>query len=332
MTNSPPPDPQSSPRSPLGFDEFVALLVALGAIGTILFWSIGRRERGFDWAGIPGILTPSPSPTVSPTFAPTPAPTATITPIIPLPTAVPTTPLPEVFISPTQPTPLFRDRTTVVPVPAPVPQASPTPTATPEQPIAFVDVPENYWARPYIDALSARGIISGFAGDYFRPDRPVTRAEFAAILQAAFDQQPGAGQNAVAFSDIPANFWGVPAIDRAIQTGFLRGYPENIFRPQQEIPRAQVFVALASGLNLPLPPAPNDVLANFSDAAQIPNYAVEKVAAATNSGLVVNYPNTNILEPNRNATRAEVAAIIHQALARAGRVEPIQSQYVVPQQ
>lgn len=329
MTNTPPPDPQSSSRSPLGFDEFIALLVALGAIGTILFWSIGRREQGFDWVRIPGLLTPSPSPTVSPTLAPTPAPTATVTPFIAVPPLVPTTPSPEIF-APT-PSPLFRDRTTIVPVPAPISQA-PTPATTPQQPIEFVDVPENYWARPYIDALSARRIVRGLTDDYFQPDQPVTRAEFAAILQAAFDQQPGAGQNAVAFNDVPADFWGVPAIDRAIQTGFLRGYPENIFRPQQQIPRAQVFVALASGLNLPIPPNPNDVLTRFGDANQIPNYAIEKVAAATSAGLVANYPNPNILEPNRNATRAEVAAIVHQALARAGRVEPIQSQYVVQPQ
>jgi len=327
MTNLP-PDPPSSPRSPLGFDEFIAILVALGAIGAILLWSIGRRDRGFDWVGIPGLLTPSPSPTVTPTLAPTP-PAATATPILPLPPAAPTTPSPEALVpAPTQPQPFAG----IVPVPAPVPQATPTPTPEQLQPIAFVDVPENYWARPFIDALSARGIVSGFAGDYFRPDEPVTRAEFAAILQAAFDQPPGSGEQAIAFTDVPADFWGVPAIGSAIRSGFMRGYPGNIFRPQQQIPRAQVLVALASGLNLPTPQNPNQTLGVFGDANQIPNWAVEQVAAATDAGLVVNYPETNVLEPNRNATRAEVTASIYQALVRAGRLEPIQSQYVVQQQ
>lgn len=320
MTN-PPPDPQSSPRSPLGFDEFIAILVALGAIGAILFWSIGRRDRGFDWVGIPGLLTPSPSPTVTPTVAPTPAPTATVAPILP----VPTTPSPEA-LAPAQP----RTFPGIVPVPAPIPQETPTPEQP--QPIAFVDVPENYWARPFIDALSARGIVSGFAGDYFRPDRPVTRAEFAAILQAAFDQPPGPGEQASAFTDVPTDFWGVPAIDSAIRSGFMQGYPGNIFQPQQQIPRGQVLVALASGLNLPTPQNSEQTLGIFGDADQIPDWAVEQVAAATDAGLVVNYPDTNVLEPNRNATRAEVTASVYQALVRAGRVEPIQSQYVVQQQ
>jgi hypothetical protein len=330
MTNLP-PDPPSSPRSPLGFDEFIAILVAFSAIGAILFWSIGRRDRGFDWVGLPGLLTPSPSPTVTPTIAPTPAPTATASPIPPQPTVAPITPTPEA-LAPAQQQPFAG----IVPIPAPVPQATPTPTPTPTpeqlQPIAFVDVPENYWARPFIDALSARGIVSGFAGDYFRPDEPVTRAEFAAILQAAFDQQPGPAEQAIAFTDVPTDFWGVPAIGSAIGSGFMQGYPGNIFRPEQQIPRAQVLVALVSGLNLPTPQNPNQTLGIFGDANQIPNWAVEQVAAATDAGLVVNYPETNVLEPNRNATRAEVTASIYQALVREGRVEPIQSQYVVQQQ
>jgi hypothetical protein len=190
-----------------------------------------------------------------------------------------------------------------------------------------VDVPNGYWARPFIDALSARGIISGFAGDYFRPDRAVTRAEFAALLQDAFDQS--SGQSTTGFNDIPSNFWAVKAIDRATQSGFLKGYPGNVFQPQQEIPRAQVLVALASGLNLATKSPPSQSLQIYQDAAQIPNYATEKIAAATEAGLVVNYPNPQSLEPNRATTRAEAAAIIHQALVQAGKAQPIQSEYIV---
>jgi hypothetical protein len=189
-----------------------------------------------------------------------------------------------------------------------------------------VDVPQEYWARSFIDALSARGIVSGFAGDYFRPDRSVTRAEFAALLQDAFDQK--SGQSAAGFKDIQSDFWAVRAIDSATQTGFLKGYPGNIFRPQQEVPKAQVLVALASGLNLPVSSSAQ-VLQSYNDANQIPDYATEKIAAATQAGLVVNNPDPKLLNPNRNATRAEVAAIIYQALVQAGKAQPIQSQYVV---
>ena len=323
MTNSPPPDPQSSQNNPLGFDEFIGIFVALTTIGAILFWSLSRGNQGFN---LTSLLSPSPSPSAQPTFTPVPeATTEEEAPVLPPATVTPTE-SPQVLA----PVP---DRRTEQQTPIVVPfRTTPPPrvqqTPAPTQPINFVDVPQDYWARSFIDALSARGIVTGFAGDYFRPDRPVTRAEFAAILQDAFDQKPG--QGTANFRDVTPNFWAVPAITRANQTGFLKGYPGNVFRPQQEIPRVQVLVALASGLNLPTASSPEQVLGIYNDVNQIPNYATEKVAAATANGFVVNYPDPKLLNPNRNATRAEVAAIVHQALVQAGKAEPIQSQYAVP--
>lgn len=326
MTNSPPPDPQSSQRDPLGFDEFIGIFVAFTTIGAILFWSLSQRREGFN---LTGLLTPSPSPSAQPTLTPT-TPEAT-SPASELPLA-PTTPTesPDVLTlapyrtSIGQQTPLVVPRTTTPVIPVPIP-AQQSPTSS--QPINFVDVPQDYWARSFIDALSARGIVSGFVGDYFRPERAVTRAEFAALLQDAFDQN--SGQSAARFKDIQPDFWAVRAIDSATQARFLKGYPGNIFQPQQEIPRAQVLVALASGLNLPAVSSPEEVLRIYNDANQIPNYATEKIAAATEAGLVVNYPDQKLLNPNQNATRAEVAAIIHQALVQARKAEPIESQYLV---
>ena len=329
MTNSPPPDPQSSQRTPLGFDEFIGIFVAFTTIGAILFWSLAQRNEGFN---LTGLLSPSPSSSPQP-ITPSPGVTtreeAPVVPV-PIPTVAPTE-SPEVLTQ-VPPRTTVRERFPVlIPLPNRTP-VTPAPTPTqqtpaPAQPVNFVDVPQDFWARPFIDALSARGVVSGFAGDYFRPERPVTRAEFAALLQDAFDQYPG--QNATVFNDVSSDFWAVKAIDRSTRSGFLKGYPGNVFQPQQQIPRAQVLVALATGLNLAPPSSPTQVLQVYKDANQIPNYATEKIAAATAAGLVVNYPDPNSLNPNRNATRAEVAAIIHQALVRAGKAEPIQSQYIV---
>lgn len=329
MTNSPPPDPRSSQTNALGFDEFIAIFVAFTTIGAILFWSLSQRNQGFQ---LTGILSPSPEST-APTVTQSPQATASPSPapVLPLfPTVVPTE-SPEVLTPVPNRTPTVPPRIAVIPfsttpTPTPTPSSAP-PQSTPGEPINFLDVPEDYWARPFIDALSARGIVSGFAGDYFRPDRPVTRAEFAALLQDAFDQSPG--QSTAVFKDISSDFWAVKAIDRATTTGFLKGYPGNVFQPQQQIPRAQILVALASGLNLATKSPPSQTLQIYQDVAQIPNYATEKIAAATEAGLVVNYPNPQLLNPTRPATRAEVAAIIHQALLRAGKVEPIQSEYNV---
>ncbi len=326
MTNSPSPDPQSSPKTPLGFDDFVGIFVAFSVIGAILFWSLSRRDGGFQ---IPNILTPSLAPTAR--LNPTPAPEATASPAPEAGISPPDIPaqLPEELTPTPSRTPLRQQIPRVpaiIPLPAPVPQS--TTPATPTQAVSFQDVPKDFWAYPFITALASRGIVNGFPGGYFKPTDPVTRAEFAALLQEAFSQNPGQDNLAV-FKDISPNFWAVPAINRALQTGFLRGYPDNTFQPQQEISRVQVLVALVSGLNLAPPSLPQQVLESFyQDAAEIPSYAAQKVAAASTAGLVVNYPNQKLLSPNRSATRAEVAAIIYQALVRSGKIEAIQSPYI----
>lgn len=72
---------------------------------------------------------------------------------------------------------------TTTPTPAPT---SPTSSAA----INFSDVAPDYWARPFIQALVARNVITGFPDGTFKPNEPVDRAEFAAMIQKAFNQKP----------------------------------------------------------------------------------------------------------------------------------------------
>ncbi len=334
MTNSPPPDPRSS-QTALGFDEFIGIFVAFTTIGGILFWSISHKGQGFD---ITSLVSPSTSPSTQATATASPQATASLVPVLPVPAGVPTE-LPQVLTPAPSPSAVRPGLPLLIPLPATVPApatptpvpATPTPVAAsptpaPPQPVNFVDVPQDYWARPFIDALSARAIVNGVTTGYFRPDQLVTRAQFATMLQQAFDKTPG--QSTTAFKDVPSDFWAAPAIDKEIKAGFLKGYPGNVFQPQQPIPRVQVLVALVTGLNLAPKSPPSQTLQTYQDAGQVPNYATEKIAAATEAGLVVNYPNPKLLKPNQNATRAEVAAVIYQALVQAGKAQPIQSQYI----
>ncbi|QIR37624.1 DUF1565 domain-containing protein [Tolypothrix sp. PCC 7910] len=190
---------------------------------------------------------------------------------------------------------------------------------------AFNDVPTGYWAKAYIEALSSQKIIAGFPDGTFKPNDPVTRAQFATIVTKAL--APTSKRPAISFKDVPSNFWAYAAIQSAYQSQFVSGYPDGTFKPQQQIPRVQALVALASGLGLT---ADNqNSLTFYTDAAQIPKYALNQVAAATTKQLVINYPTVKQLNPNRDATRAEVAAFVYQALVNAGRAPAIPSSYVV---
>ncbi|HEY9861726.1 MAG TPA: S-layer homology domain-containing protein, partial [Candidatus Obscuribacterales bacterium] len=181
----------------------------------------------------------------------------------------------------------------------------------------FLDVQGN-WAQTFIEALAARDIIQGFPDGSFRPNAPVTRAEFAALISKAFPKEPI--RQGIQFVDVPSNNWAYPVIQEAYRAGFLQGYPKRVFRPTQRLTRVQALVALASGLNLSPTNAAN-LNSYFQDAEQIPNYARNSIAAATENRLVVNYPNVNFLNPNQIATRADVAAFIYQGLVKNGTLQ-----------
>lgn len=193
--------------------------------------------------------------------------------------------------------------------------------------VGFYDVSSNYWAKEFIEALAARGIIKGFPDGRFRPEEPVTRAQFAAMVRQAFNMPKI--RSAVAFRDVPLNFWAYRAIADAYEMGFMSGYPGNIFSPNEYIPRVQVLVSLANGLQYTATRPTSTLSQVYNDAAAIPSYALNSIQAATEKGIVVNYPNVRFLNPNQIATRADVAAFIYQALVSRGQVAAISSPYIV---
>lgn len=188
---------------------------------------------------------------------------------------------------------------------------------------SFVDTSE-HWAQDFIRRLASAELVSGFGDGSFKPDDPINRAQYAALLVKALNP-PGirpAGQ----FLDVGANFWGLDAINRAYQAGFISGFPDRTFHPDQQLQRLHLWVSLSSGLGLS--GGDESILNQYRDRADIPAYATSAIAAATRSGLVVNYPSRDRLLPKQNATRAEAAAAIYQVLVHQGKMNAIASPYI----
>ncbi|MGL5063646.1 MAG: glycoside hydrolase family 10 protein [Microcoleus sp.] len=194
--------------------------------------------------------------------------------------------------------------------------------------IQFSDI-QNHWAKQFIEGLVGRGIISGFPDRTFRPNSNLTRAQFATIVSKAF---PGQNlRNYVPFADVPASHWAAAAIQKAFSLKFISGYPNNIFKPESSITRAEALVALISGIfAINAAPAVTINLANiYQDSTEIPGYAKNAIAIATQSEIVANYPNLNLLNPAGNATRADIAAWVYQALVYLKKAPSIYSQYII---
>ena len=149
------------------------------------------------------------------------------------------------------------------------------------------------------------------------------------MVRQAFRQSPK--RPAISFTDVSQSYWAIAAIQEAYTTGFMSGYPEGNFLPDANISRAEVLVSLANGLGYSANNSVNSTLQTYNDANAIQDWARPSIAAATEKQIVVDYPNVQSLNPNRQATRAEVAAFIYQALASSGNVSAISSPYIVSQ-
>lgn len=100
----------------------------------------------------------------------------------------------------------------------------------------FNDVAKNCWAANYIGYMQQFGIITGYSDGSFRPDAPVTRAEFAAIA-SRFEKLT---EGSKSFTDVPDTYWAARYINFAATRGWVTGYSDGTFKPENTITRAEV--------------------------------------------------------------------------------------------
>ena len=169
---------------------------------------------------------------------------------------------------------------------------------------------DDHWANLCIDGIGTEGLMRGYLNGIFRPDRTMTRSEFAAVMIQAFPNAPSL-REAPDFSDVADDFWGKAAISTAYEKGFLTGYPDNLFKPALPISRVQSIVVLANTQKLSPSANSGAILQRyFEDASAIPTYAKSLTAASTQQALIVNYPTVSKLRPNDGITRGEAAALL----------------------
>ncbi|MFN6486470.1 MULTISPECIES: DUF1565 domain-containing protein [unclassified Nostoc] len=193
------------------------------------------------------------------------------------------------------------------------------PTASPSEKLLVSPQLNGHWGEPFIQALASMDLTHTFADGSYQPDKPMTRAQYASLVAIAFKPFPKIP--ASDFTDVPKDFWAYSAIQIAASGGFVGGFSDRTFRPDQNVQRLQVIVSLVNGLGLPT--VNSNVLEVYSDRHTIPDYARKAVATATQQQIVVNYPDPKVLAPSRLATRAEVAAMVYQALVAIGRTPAI---------
>lgn len=196
---------------------------------------------------------------------------------------------------------------------------------TDENAPAFRDI-SHHWAEGDITALMGAHLVSGYEDGRFYPDRSITRAEFVSMLMRCLQKQgqldgATAGEPSQAFQDC-SQHWAAETIGQARSLHIIGGDEAGNFRPDSAITRQEVAAILqnAAAYVERQQTAPADEAAaqsgslqQYSDAADIADWAAEAVAAMDAAGIMHGYPDGRFA-PNGDTSRAECASVLQKAL------------------
>lgn len=181
-----------------------------------------------------------------------------------------------------------------------------------------------HWAKADIDEMVAKGIVQGYSADNtFRPDNTITRAEFVTLVNRAFQfTTPATTQ----FTDVAPADWYAQQVSCAVAAGYIQGFGDGTFKPQNLITRQEVFTMIARVLKLDLS-SDNTILQRFQDGAQIPEWSRGAIIALLEKGLITAYPD-NTLRFAQNMTRGESVVFLKRSMAAEPGVTPLKDSRV----
>jgi hypothetical protein len=307
-------------------DELIGVIVAFGTIGSILFWSLSNKNNETTFQNLDNLFSTSEGTTTRDVNGVTANKGDSIATSVPISEKLPSTAnLPLIGTknsSDTARKSLSEEKTKIIAWDLESLEDKPVENTT-----SFKDLSKEHWAFPFIQKLKQENLLFVTDKENFMPDRPVTRGELAKQIEQAFSKNPTL--KSIKFKDVDAKDAISGAIDKAVKIGFMKGYPGERFEPTKNLSRLEMLVSLVSGLNLKPSKNVEETLKVYTDSAKIPQWAKEKIAAATEAGLVVNYPDPRVLNPTEKATRTDLATAFYQGLIKAGKVQSIASPYIV---
>ena len=207
------------------------------------------------------------------------------------------------------------ENTTPVTPDKPYYPTQPTQPGKPDEPsvkLPFIDVNANDWFYGDVEYVYTKGIMSGTGATIFDPNSQLTRGMIVTILYR-MEKEP-AVSGASKFTDVDIAQWYGKAVVWAADNGIVTGYSDTAFGPNDPVTREQLAAILyryavyrgMTAVTL------EDNLGGFADADQISSYAIPAMNWAVGKGLINGSGST--LAPKAQATRAQVAAIIHRYL------------------
>ncbi|MGO4371037.1 S-layer homology domain-containing protein, partial [Paenibacillus sp. MCAF20] len=196
---------------------------------------------------------------------------------------------------------------------------------------AFEDVTSHPYARNYLEAIYAKGVMNSAGYDEFGTDIYVTRGEFARMMVKALDIPLNFELSKPHFNDVPTiinpdALWDYRYIETAAREGIIRGTGPQTYQPNVNLTRQEAAVIIARALDLKLgtdaTKIKKDLDKIFKDSGDVNYYAQASVVAVAKKGFIVGSPvdasnpkNGYVFEPRSNLLRSDAAIITAKILA-----------------
>lgn len=179
---------------------------------------------------------------------------------------------------------------------------------------AFQDA-EKHWAADSIKLFTKLGIVRGYEDNTFKPDKAITRGEFAVMITKLFPLSRGS--DTADFSDL-ANGWAKEAVQTLASNGILSGYEDGTFRADRRITREEMVAILARIVNLNQEQRTGT--ANFQDIDH--SWAKDQIEQASKAG-IISGKRADKFAPEAGATRAEALAVLERTLRLNPEIEQL---------
>lgn len=164
-----------------------------------------------------------------------------------------------------------------------------------------------HWAESVITQWQSKGLIQGYEDGTFKPGNTITRAEFVTLMNNA---KGFWSEGSINFSDVKNGSWFYSAVARAVAAGYVKGYSDGSFKPNNTITRAEAAVMIANAARL----SANEAGAyRFTDIGSIPAWARGSVGAVVAAGYMTGYPDGSF-DANASISRAEAVSSLNRML------------------
>lgn len=185
----------------------------------------------------------------------------------------------------------------------------------------YSDMDENHWAYQSIKFLTEIGVVVGFPDGTYKPEIPVTRAEFASMAIKALGQENTNVQQDINFADINSDFWAYNIIEKAVYFNLIPDAKGQAFRPFDPVTRAEAIDLAVNAIatsQISEQRATEVCSKAYEDYTQLPAWFLMAAAKSHLLNLDVVMPgHEGKMEAMRPANRAEIAMLLYRMMQEA---------------